>query len=108
VPDGSKSIKTWLPVIVAVVIVAAGLGVLYGLGNVTFSNNHITKSTTDVNPITIPFGKFYQISNVDYATSSQVNVYLSSWYGCPIGAADLWMLLDYFSQYTNMTSVENA
>ncbi|EQD40437.1 protein containing DUF929, partial [mine drainage metagenome] len=32
-----------------------------------------------------------------------VDVYLSSWYGCPIGASDSWMLLDYFSQYVNMT-----
>jgi hypothetical protein len=102
--EESHKLKRWLPVIVAVVIVAAGLGVPYGLGIVTFMHGQNTQNTANVKPVTIPFGKFYEISNVDYAPASQVNVYLSSWYGCPIGAADSWMLLDYFSQYVNMSS----
>ena len=95
--------RAWLPVLVAVVIVGAGLGIPYGLGIVTFTHTQNTQNTANIKPVTIPFGKFYQISNVDYAPNSQVNVYLSSWYGCPIGAADSWMLLDYFSQYLNMS-----
>ena len=102
--EESHKLKRWLPVIVAVVIVAAGLGVPYGLGIVTFMHGQNKQNTANVKPVTIPFGKFYEISNVDYAPASQVNVYLSSWYGCPIGAADSWMLLDYFSQYVNMSS----
>jgi len=103
VVEGNNRIRSWLPVIVAIVIVAAGLGLPYGLGIVTFTHDHNTQNSTNIVPITIPFGKFYQISNVDYAPTSQVDVYLSSWYGCPVGAADSWMLLGYFSHYVDMT-----
>ncbi|MGC8514958.1 MAG: hypothetical protein ACP5OC_02335 [Thermoplasmata archaeon] len=47
-PEGNNRFRTWLPIIVAVVIVAAGLGVPYGLGIVTFthSQKHRTQQTS--------------------------------------------------------------
>ncbi len=101
--EGTTKIRTWLPVIIAVVIVAGGLGIPYGLGIVSLNHSSASSNAGPAKVLIIPAGKFYQISNNDYAPTSQVDVYLSSWYGCPVGAADSWMLLDYFSQYLNMT-----
>ncbi|MHB8361981.1 MAG: DUF929 family protein [Thermoplasmataceae archaeon] len=88
------------PVIIATIIVVAGLGIPYGLGIVSF--NHSASSSTA--NITIPAGQFYKVSNTDYAPPGQIDIYLTSWYGCPIGAADSWFIYDYFSNFeANMT-----
>ncbi len=95
--------RRYVPILVSLLIVAAGLGIPYGLGIVTFTHN--TRQST----ISIPSGKFYQISTKDYAPPGHVDVYFSSWYGCPIGAADSWMILCSFNPYVNMSlhSVRN-
>lgn len=89
--------RKYFPVIVAIVIVAAGLGIPYGIGLTTFT--HAQKNQV----ISIPSGKFFKLSNQDYAPPGQVDVYLSSWYGCPIGAADSWMIYCSFSPFINMS-----
>ena len=91
--------KKWFPVIIAVIIVGSGLGIPYGLGFISFTHGTTTPSAN----LTIPAGQFYQISNEDFAPPGQVDIYLSSWYGCPIGAADSWFIYDYFSNFINMT-----
>ncbi|EQD40473.1 membrane protein containing DUF929, partial [mine drainage metagenome] len=88
------------PVIIATIIVVAGLGIPYGLGIVSFNHSSLPSTAN----ITIPAGKFYKLSNADFAPPGQVDIYLTSWYGCPIGAADSWFIYDYFSNFKNMSS----
>ena len=89
--------KGFYVVLVAIIIVAAGLGIPYGIGLSTFT--HVQKKGI----ISIPSGKFFKLSNQDYAPPGQIDVYLSSWYGCPIGAADSWMIYCSFSPFINMS-----
>lgn len=89
--------KSLFVIIVAIVIVAAGLGIPYGLGLTTF------KHTPSKVIISIPSRKFFKLSDQDYAPPGQIDVYLSSWYGCPIGAADSWMIYCSFLPFINMS-----
>lgn len=53
--------KGFYVVLVAIIIVAAGLGIPYGIGLTTFT--HVQKKGI----ISIPSGKFFKLSNQDYA-----------------------------------------
>ena len=64
-------------------------------------HSHTTASSSA--NLTILSDQFYQISNEDYAPPEQVDIYLSSWYRCPIGASDSWFIYDYFSGFINTT-----
>ncbi|AWR96215.1 DUF929 domain-containing protein [Acidianus sulfidivorans JP7] len=46
-----------------------------------------------------PFFQFSKVSNQDFASGNNVNVYLISWYGCPLGATNSWGLYLALSHY---------
>ncbi|MGC8506527.1 MAG: DUF929 family protein [Thermoplasmata archaeon] len=51
-------------------------------------------------PSQIPYGSsFVKISTQDYAGSNAVSIYFDSWIGCPIGAANSWVIYGTLSDY---------
>jgi len=51
-------------------------------------------------PFEVPLNTFLMVSNQG---SSYTCIVLVSWYGCPYGATDSWVLLDFLSHYGKLT-----
>ena len=50
----------------------------------------------------VPYGgSFVEISNQDYAGNNAVGIYFDSWIGCPIGAANSWVIYGTLSGYVS-------
>jgi|OSPMetMinimDraft_2_1075162.scaffolds.fasta_scaffold14304_1 hypothetical protein len=41
-------------------------------------------------------GKFFKVSDKDYAPPGKVVIWFITWVGCPVGASDSWILYGYF------------
>jgi hypothetical protein len=50
-------------------------------------------------PFEIPLDTFIKVSDVDLANQASVCIVFISWYGCPYGAADSWVLYAFISHY---------
>jgi len=50
-------------------------------------------------PFEVPLDTFFKVSNKDLAKPGYVCIILISWYGCPFGAADSWVLYSFLSHY---------
>ncbi|ARM76200.1 DUF929 domain-containing protein [Acidianus manzaensis] len=53
-------------------------------------------------PFEVPLDTLFKVSNQDLS-SNAVCIILISWYGCPFGAADSWVLYNFLSHYGNIT-----
>jgi hypothetical protein len=89
-------------ILIAVILVASGLVPLSQYTGFTGSNN------SNSLPSSIQTGTFTQISNGNVENNNQVNIYIVSWRGCPIGAAESWVWYNYIGQYTNNTNYITA
>ena len=81
--------------------VLIGTGIIHiGQPSTSPSSNKFTP------PSQIPYGNsFVEISNQDYAGQNAVSIYFDSWIGCPIGAANSWVIYGTLSNYgLNMIS----
>ncbi|BFH73760.1 DUF929 domain-containing protein [Sulfurisphaera javensis] len=54
-------------------------------------------------PFEVPLNAFFKVSNIDYANSNITCVIFISWYGCPYGATDSWILYAFLSHYGKIT-----
>ncbi|BCU70468.1 DUF929 domain-containing protein [Stygiolobus caldivivus] len=50
-------------------------------------------------PIEVPLNSFIKVSNQDLAQAGISCIIFISWYGCPFGAADSWVLYAFLSHY---------
>ncbi len=85
-----------MPVIVLVIFIVILVSYDYGL----FSTVKSTPIGISVNPL--PYlepGYFAKISNSNVGSQGTVSVYFLSWYGCPIGAAESWIIYNFTRQY---------
>ena len=85
-----------MPVIVLVIFIVILVSYDYGL----FSTVKSTPTGISVNPL--PYlepGYFAKISNSNVGSQGTVSVYFLSWYGCPIGAAESWIIYNFTRQY---------
>ncbi len=87
-------------ILIGVVLIVA---VLSFSGILTFSNAHANTSSFNA-PQYDTWGSFEKVSTSDYAPSGSTNIYYVSWIGCPIGAADSWVIYGALSQYSNVNS----
>ena len=97
-----KSLKLLLvPVIVLVIVVVILVSYEYGL----FDLGNTSSSGIPVNiPSSLQPGYFAKISDSNVGNRGTVSVYFLSWYGCPIGAAESWIIYNFTRQYTQGTS----
>ena len=85
-----------MPVIVLVIFIVILVSYDYGLVSTVKS----TPTGISVNPL--PYlepGYFAKISNSNVGSQGTVSVYFLSWYGCPIGAAESWIIYNFTRQY---------
>ncbi|QIW23542.1 DUF929 domain-containing protein [Sulfolobus sp. S-194] len=50
-------------------------------------------------PFEVPLNTFFKVSNIDYAEGNFTCIVFISWYGCPYGATDSWILYAFLSHY---------
>ena len=50
-------------------------------------------------PFEVPLNTFFKVSSTDYAKGNYTCIVFVSWYGCPYGAADSWVLYAFLSHY---------
>ncbi len=79
-------------VIIGIVVIGVVLGY-------TMLHNSASSSVVSSTPV---YGKFFKVSNQDYAPPGETDIYLVSWYGCPFGAAMSWPLYMLLSHYGNL------
>ncbi len=101
-PKNTKNPVAGIMVVIlgAVLVVA----VLFSSGIISFPSNSSTPQNNFSAPNYDPWGSFAKVSTSDYAPSGSTNVYFISWTGCPIGAADSWVIYGALSQYANINS----
>ena len=88
-------------VIVLVIVVVILVSYEYGF----FDSGNPSSSEIPVNvPSSLQPGYFAKISNSNVGSQGTVSVYFLSWYGCPIGAAESWIIYNFTRQYTQETS----
>lgn len=93
-----------LAILLAVAVVLAILGGLYYSGHL-FPNTSGSNTSLSL-PASITTGYFHKVTNSDYASSNEVNVYFLSWKGCPIGAADSLFIYETFVRYNNSVATD--
>ena len=77
-----KEIYAIISVVVVIIVVASGIAI--------YSN--ISKNSAPV-----PLSKYVKISNNDLLSGGQDHIYFISWYGCPIGADNSWVLYSFLN-----------
>ena len=96
-----------VPVIVLVIAIVILVSYEYGL----FGTANPAGGGIPVNaPSYLQPGYFAKISDSNVGNPGTVSVYFLSWYGCPIGAAESWIIYNFTRQYiqgTNYIKVEN-
>lgn len=98
--NGLSKNKTFLgivTVLVAFVLIAVVLDFSGLVGNVSFISNGNNNSSSGL-PSFIKSSQFCNISSGNIGTKNQVNIYVMSWQGCPIGASESWMWYLYIKQ----------
>ncbi len=53
---------------------------------------------------TLPLSEYYKVSSSDLLNNSQNAIYFISWYGCPIGADNSWVLYSLINGTRNISS----
>ena len=53
---------------------------------------------------TLPLAQYYKVSSSDLLNNSQNAIYFISWYGCPIGADNSWVLYSMINGTRNISS----
>ena len=100
--NGLSKNKTFLgivTVLVAFVLIAVVLDFSGLVGNVSFiSNGSSSNNSNSSLPTYIPAGQFVNISSGNIGPKNQVNIYVMSWRGCPIGASESWFWYLYINQ----------
>jgi hypothetical protein len=86
---------TLFPVTAVVIVFVLIVGGVLPIGNPFQSGPTPSFSPPQV----LPWGSFAQVSNANFG--SHVNIYYISWYGCPYGAADSWVLYNTMNHYGN-------
>ena len=85
--------RKWLygiiSVSVVVIVIVAGL-IIYP--NLSKGNNEVVLS------------KYIKISNNDLLSEDQSHIYFISWYGCPIGADNSWVLYEFMNSSKNIVN----
>ncbi|MCL5679333.1 MAG: DUF929 domain-containing protein [Candidatus Thermoplasmatota archaeon] len=90
-----------VPVFVLLIVVVILASYEYGL----FNPDNSSSAGIPLNiPSFLEPGYFAKISDSNVGSSGTVSVYLLSWYGCPIGAAESWIIYNFTRQYTQGTS----
>ncbi|EQB68312.1 MAG: hypothetical protein AMDU5_GPLC00014G0119 [Thermoplasmatales archaeon Gpl] len=77
-----KEIYGVISIVVVIIVVVSGIAI--------YSN--LTKNTAPV-----PLSKYVKISNNDLLSNGQNHIYFISWYGCPIGADNSWVLYSFLN-----------
>jgi len=85
-----------LIVIFTVILVSYDLG-LFSPGESADSGISV------ITPSYLEPGYFAKISNSNLGSRGTVSVYFLSWYGCPIGAAESWIIYNFTRQYIQGT-----
>ena len=100
--NGLSKNKTFLgivTVLVAFVLIAVVLDFSGLVGNLSFiSNGNSNNNSNSSLPTYIPAGQFVNISSGNIGPKNQVNIYVMSWRGCPIGASESWFWYLYINQ----------
>ena len=78
-----------ISIVVVVIVLAAGLIIYPHLSN---GNNRVVLS------------KYIKISDSDVLSDGQSHIYFISWYGCPIGADNSWVLYKFINSSKNIVS----
>ena len=77
-----KEIYEVISIVVVIIVVVSGIAI--------YSN--LSKNTA-----TVPLSKYVKISNNDLLSNGQDHIYFISWYGCPIGADNSWVLYSFLN-----------
>lgn len=99
-PKKNNLIAGIFVIIIGIILIVA---ILSFSGIINFGNSNSSLPSFSA-PQYDPWGSFAKVSTKDYAPSNSVNVYFVSWTGCPIGAADSWVIYGALSQYANINS----
>ena len=101
-----KSLKLLLvPVIVLVIVVVILVSYEYGL----FDLGNTSSSGIPVNiPSSLQPGYFAKISDSNVGNRGTVSVYFLSWYGCPIGAAESWIIYNFTTITRTITGTSKS
>jgi hypothetical protein len=96
-----KNLVERISVLIVGAIVILSVLIISGIIPLDFSSqSHSGASFTP--PSQIPYGgSFVEISNMDLAGQNTVGIYFDSWIGCPIGAANSWVIYGTLSSYVN-------
>ena len=90
-----RRILTMAVSIIIAVVVVTGVIIFSGVFNSSTSKSN-----------TVSSGQFIKISSSDVSPQGGVNIYFLSWQGCPIGAADSWVVYNYI--HTQDPSLSNS
>ena len=97
-PAKRKFPKRYLAAFGSTITVAIVVFLSFHFGLIKTSGNSTNGSEILV-PAYIKPGSFTKISSSDLTGSGSVNVYFLSWKGCPIGAAESWIIYNFTRQY---------
>ncbi len=93
----SKTFMRIITIVVAVILISVILGVS-GVVNLNPYGGSNGSGNSSGLPSFIKAGEFANISSSNIGTKNQINIYFMSWRGCPIGAAESWILYQYINQ----------
>ncbi|MGP6207640.1 DUF929 family protein [Cuniculiplasma sp. SKW3] len=99
-PKKSNPIVGIFVIVIGVILIVA---ILSFSGIISFGSSNSSSPSFSA-PQYDPWGSFAKVSTNDYAPSNSVNIYFISWTGCPIGAADSWVIYGALSQYADINS----
>lgn len=104
----NESKLIYVPFAVLAAIIVAIFVIPSLVNHSSSSSSSLSTGTNTVSPSsTAPFFAFGKVSNQDFAPSSGVAVYMISWYGCPLGAANSWALYLALSHYGVVNATPN-
>ena len=105
--NNSEKVSNKNTILPGIIVIAIGVILIVAVlsFNGIISFGHSSNSSPSFSPPQYdPWGSFAKVSTNDYAPSGSTNIYYVSWIGCPIGAADSWVIYGALSQYGNINS----
>lgn len=97
-PARPKYPKRYLAAFCSTIIVAIVIFLSFHFGLIKISSNSASGPEILV-PVYINPGSFVKVSSSELANSGSVSIYFLSWEGCPIGAAESWVIYNFTRQY---------